>query len=216
LIIINFLAKCQKIAYVSDMPKNVTQAVLAEASQLHEGALISAKGLLHLGKRAAVDQALTRLVHRKELMRTGHGLYVRPIKTKFGVRAPAPEKVVQEIARTHAEIIAKHGAAEANALGLTTQVPIKSVFWTTGKSRKLKLGSESVELKNAPLWLLQQSRAGEAIRALYWIGKPRVAAALTMLKSKLPQQTVEEIVALRPALPAWLSKSISEELVPRG
>jgi hypothetical protein len=195
---------------------NVTQAVAAQASQLPEGALLSAKGLLHLGKRPAIDQALTRLAQRKELLRAGRGLYVRPVKTKFGIRAPAPEKVVKEIAKTHAELIAKHGAAEANALGLTTQVPIKSVFWTTGKSRTLKLGSESVELKKAPHWLLQQSRAGEAIRALYWIGKPRAASALAMLKRRLPKETIEEIVALRPALPAWLSKSISEELVPRG
>jgi len=198
------------------MSTNVTQAVAAQASQLPEGALLSAKGLLHLGARPAVDQALTRLVQRKELMRAARGLYVRPVKTKFGIRAPAPEKVVREIAKTYAELIAKHGAAEANALGLTTQVPIKSVFWTTGKSRKLKLGSESVELKKAPPWLLQQSRAGEAIRALYWIGKPRAASALATLKLKLPKETIEEIVALRPALPAWLSKSISEELVLRG
>ena len=195
---------------------SVTHAVMAEANQLHEGAVISAKGLLHLGARSAVDQALARLAKKNELMRAGHGLYVRPIKTKFGVRAPTPEAVVQEIAKSHAELVSKHGAAEANALGLTTQVPIKSVFLTTGKSRKLKLGSESVELQNAPSWLVQPTRAGEAIRALYWIGQPRVGKALATLKHNLPSEAIDQMVALRPVLPEWLSKSISEELVPRG
>src|SRR4051812_14236133 len=195
---------------------NVTQAVAAQASQLPEGALLSAKGLLHLGKRPAIDQALTRLAQRKELLRAGRGLYVRPVKTKFGIRAPAPETVVKEIAKSHAELVAKHGAAEANALGLTTQVPIKSVFLTTGKSRKLKLGSESVELQNAPSWLVQPTRGGEAIRALFWIGQSRAGKALATLKPSLPTEAINQMVALRSVLPEWLSKSISEELVPRG
>jgi hypothetical protein len=194
----------------------VTKAVAAAAKMLPEGALISAKELLHLGSRAAVDQALKRLAERKELMRASRGLYVRPVQTRFGMRAPSPEKVVQEIARTRAETIARHGAAEANALGLTTQVPMKPVYLTTGPNRTLKLGSQSVELKHARPWLLKQSKAGEALRALYWIGAPRAAEALQKLKSRLPAETVQELVASRPALPGWLSKSISETLVLRG
>jgi hypothetical protein len=58
--------------------------------------------------------------------------------------------------------------------------------------------------------------AGEAVRALAWIGEHRASEALTTLKHKLPQSTVNELVALRPALPAWLSKSIRQTLEPHG
>jgi hypothetical protein len=149
-------------------------------------------------------------------MRAARGLYVRPVQTRFGMRAPSPEKVVREIARTRAETVARHGAAEANALGLTTQVPIRPVYLTTGPNRMLRLGSQSVELKHAQPWLLKQTQAGEALRALYWIGAPHVTEALQKLKPRLPPETVRELVASRPALPAWLSKSISETLVLRG
>jgi hypothetical protein len=214
------LAVCQKLTYISDsedVMQTVAEKILSEAKTLPEGALISAKEFLHLGNRAAVDQALKRLKERKELMPLFRGVYVRPVKTRFGTRAPAAEKVIERFAATRAETVVAHGAAAANSLGLTTQVPTKLVYLTSGKSRRLKLGAQIVEMKRAPQWmLLPAQRAGEAVRALDWIGERRAAEALTVLKQKLPQETVDELIALRPALPAWMSKSISQTLVARG
>jgi hypothetical protein len=198
--------------------KSVAERILDEAKALPEGALISAREFLHLGSRAAVDQALKRLKDRKELMPLYWGVYVRPITTRFGTRAPAAEKVVERIAATGAETIVPHGAAEANSLGLTAQVPTKLVYLTSGKSRTFKLGAQVVELRRAPQWMLLPSHraAGEAVRALDWVGERRAAEALTTLKSKLPKSTIEELIALRPALPGWMSKSISQTLVSHG
>jgi hypothetical protein len=191
--------------------------VLLLTGSLPEGALISAKEFLHLGSRAVVDQALKRLKERKELMQLFRGVYVRPVKTRFGTRAPAAEKVIERFAATRAETVVAHGAAAANSLGLTTQVPTKLVHLTSGKSRRLKLGAQVVELKRAPQWLLLPAqRAGEAVPALDWMGERRAAEALTVLKQKLPQATVDELIALQPTLPAWMSKSISQTLVARG
>lgn len=196
----------------------VAEKILSHAKTLPEGALISAKEFLHLGSRAAVDQALKRLQERKELMRLGRGVYVRPVKTRFGTRAPAAEKVVERIAATRAETIAPHGAAAANALGLTTQVPTKLVYLTSGPNRRLKLGAQVIEMKHAPQWMLlpAQPSAGEAVRALAWLGKSRATEALTALKHKLPSSALEELIELRPALPSWMSKSISQALVSHG
>lgn len=195
--------------------QTVAEKILNEAARLPEGALISAMELLHLGSRAAVDQALKRLKTQKELMSIGRGIYVRPVKTRFGPRAPAAEKVIERFAATRAETIVPHGAAAANSLGLTTQVPTKLVYLTSGRSRKLKLGAQVVEMQHAPRWMLLPSHraAGEAVRALEWIGEHRAAEALTVLKRRLPRPALEELVALRPALPDWMSKSIRETLV---
>lgn len=197
--------------------QTVAENIMSQTKTLPEGALISAKEFLHLGTRDAVDQALKRLKERKELLPLYRGVYVRPVKTRFGTRAPAAEKVVERIATTRAETVVAHGAAAANSLGLTTQVPTKLVYLTSGKSRKLKLGAQVVEMKHAPQWMLLPSqRAGEAVRALVWIGEHGAAEALTTLKRKLAQSTVEELIAVRPALPGWLSKSIGQTLVSHG
>ena len=44
--------------------QRLSEQILAHAEGLPEGAPVSAKGLLHLGNRAAVDQALSRLAER--------------------------------------------------------------------------------------------------------------------------------------------------------
>jgi hypothetical protein len=196
----------------------VAEKILTRVRLLPEGALISPKGFLHLASRDAVDQAFRRLKERNELMSVARGLYVRPVETRFGTRAPAPEKVVQGLAASLAETVVPHGAAAANALGLTTQVPTKLVYLTSGPTRRLKLGAQVVEMKHAPDWMLLplQPAAGEAVRALDWIGQRRAPEALATLKQKLPASTVEELIALRPALPTWLSQSISQTLMSHG
>jgi hypothetical protein len=200
------------------MQQTVAEKIMNEAKTLPEGASISAKEFMHLGSRAAVDQALKRLKESKELMSLSRGVYVRPVQTRFGTRAPAAEKVIERFAATRAETIVPHGAAAANSLGLTTQVPTKLVYLTSGKSRSLTLGAQVVEMKHAPQWMLLplHPAAGEAVRALAWIGEHRAAEALTTLKNKLPQSTVDELIALRPALPGWMSKSISRTFVAHG
>jgi len=196
----------------------VAERILEYARTLPEGALIGAKDALHLGSRAAVDQALKRLYERNELMRLAQGFYVLPVKTRFGVRAPEAEKVVQALASTRAETIVPHGAAAANALGLTTQVPTKLIYLTSGPDRELKLGKQTVEVRHAPEWMLlpMKPAAGQAIRALEWLGKRQVTEALQTLKQKLSADTLQDLVAVRPALPSWMSQSISRSLLSHG
>jgi hypothetical protein len=186
--------------------------IMRHAASLPEGEPLVAKALLHLGNRAAVDQALSRLVRRGRLMRVGRGIYVRPIESRFGSRPPAPGKLVSAIAEKTGEIVASSGAAAANALGLTTQVPARSVYWTSGRSRKLRLGREIVELRHAPRWqlVLAEKPAGEAVRALAWLGASQGPNAVRTLRRKLPKSAFREIAAVSPQLPSWIAQPVSQ------
>lgn len=193
----------------------LAQQILTHASKLPEGVPLTAKGLLHLGNRAAIDQALSRLARTGTVIRLGCGLYALPVETRFGKRPPAPEKVVAESARLRGETIATHGAAAANRLGLTTQVPMRIRYLTSGRSRKVAVGAQLIELEHAPRWQLTNANmeSGEAIRALAWNGQPQARETLARLKSRLTQQAREELVASRASLPTWLAEAISHELV---
>jgi hypothetical protein len=196
---------------------NLAQQVLARAASMPEGASLSAKALLHLGSRAAVDQALSRLARSGELLRAGRGVYVLPVMGKFGTRAPEVAKVVQEWASQRGETVVVSGATAANALGLTTQVPVRQVFLTSGRSRKLRLGSQTIELQHAPPWqlLFPGQAAGEVIRSLAWVGPSASEAALDRLKLKLPASDLQAVVGARARLPTWLASQVSA-LVPRA
>jgi hypothetical protein len=198
--------------------QTLPKQILEHVAGLPEGAVLSAKELLHLGNRAALDQALSRLARRGQLQRAGRGVYVRPIETRFGIRAPSTEKVVEAIASLRGETVVSHGAAAANALGLTTQVPARVVYLTSGRSRHLKLGAQVVELKHAPGWQLIKAGepAGEAVRALAWLGPAHAPEALKTLKRKLSESEFRALGATRHVLPGWLAEQVSAELAANG
>jgi predicted transcriptional regulator of viral defense system len=91
----------------------------------------AAKALLHLGKRAAVDQALSRFAERGKLLRARRGVYLRPVESRFEFGAPSVEKVIEETKARSGEIIVSSGGAAANNLDLTTQVPVRQVYLTS-------------------------------------------------------------------------------------
>jgi uncharacterized protein DUF6088 len=187
------------------------ESIKAFAANLPEGATISAKELLHLGERAAVDQALSRLVRRGELIRVRRGLFALPVKTRFGERAPSVEAVVENIAKRTGETVSSSGASAANMLGLSKQNPTRQVYWTSGPSRHLKLGSQSVELRHVPNWQLRapQSRAGQALRAMAYYGETEAKEVLLQLRSRLTKEERYELFALRAGTPTWLAKELS-------
>jgi len=95
---------------------------------------------------------------------------------------------MQSLAAQSVEAVTPHGANAANALGLTQQVPIREVYLTSGRSRKLRLGRYEVTVKHAPGWMLAlgHSQAGAAIGALAWIGPPHARVSLATLPRTLP------------------------------
>jgi hypothetical protein len=196
------------------MKTQLAEQILAHAGIQPEGAPLTAKSFLQLGSRAAVDQSLSRLFRAGKLLRTGRGMYVLPVTNRFGVRSPAPERVVAEAARLRGETIAPHGATAANRLGLTTQIPMRTTYLTSGRSRQFKLGAQPIELTHVPPWqLLNVGReSGEVLRAIAWSGRAHARELLARLKPKLAAETRAELIASRSSLPGWLAESISLEL----
>jgi hypothetical protein len=189
------------------------ETILLHARSLPEGGVLSPKEFLHLGSRVAVDQAFSRLSKAGKLLRVARGTYVAPISSRFGSRAPAPGKVVKAVAEQSGETIAPHGASAANALGLTQQVPIREVYLTSGRTRKLKLGRSELLVKHAPRWMLALGNgpAGAAIRALAWMGPTHAGSSLAALHRTLPATEWQTLTSARAILPSWMAQAIGQE-----
>lgn len=169
---------------------------------------VCAKHLLHLGSRAAVDQALSRLAQQKKLMRVARGFYALPIKSRFGDLPPTPAETIAAIARQKGERISPSAVAAANALGLTTQVPLRTVYLTSGRSRRIRVAGETVELRHAAP-LAEDARHEQVLRAIEWLGVKRPQQVRAMLNSLSLQERRElaERVAL---MPDWMAEVVSE------
>lgn len=78
--------------------ERMAESIMKVAMTLPEGVPLAAKGLLHLGSRAAVDQTLSRLAARGELIRAERGIYMRQVQTRFGPRSPSTEQAIGALA----------------------------------------------------------------------------------------------------------------------
>ena len=190
---------------------SLPQLIEEQASDLAEGAVLHPKALLHMGSRAAIDQALSRLARGGRLLRVFQGVYVSPVETRFGARPPAIDKVVSSLSALWGETIVPCGGAAANALGLTPQVPVRSVYLTSGPNRRLTFGEVTVELRHAPRWQLVAPHrpAGNAVRALAWLGPEEVEANLEIVERGLSSEDMEELAKARPVMPAWIAEPVS-------
>ncbi|MCI0776078.1 MAG: type IV toxin-antitoxin system AbiEi family antitoxin domain-containing protein [Chloroflexi bacterium] len=186
--------------------------VLRHAKKLPEGGIVSPKEFLHLGTRANVDQVLSRLARKGLLLRIGRGMYTVPLKSRFGIRPPSSRSVIEAISLRTGETIVPSGAVAANALGLSTQIPMRELFLTSGPSRSIKLGRRQVELKHAPHWQVREGVAGAALRALLSMGDEYSEETLNQLWPKLSEAEKKQLKFSRGSGPAWLATAISRQI----
>jgi len=93
------------------------------------------------------SKLLSLMASCKVLERLAKGIYYKPIVTSYGTVYPTTEKIVKAIAEhEHADILPT-GEAAINALGMSTQVPMKAVYLTTGSPRVIAIGTKRIQLK---------------------------------------------------------------------
>lgn len=139
------------------------------------------------------------------LTRVAHGIYVKPLMSRFGEVPVSIEIVAQEIAkRDHVQIIPT-GATAANILGLSTQIPMTVSYLTSGSTRTVKIGKQAVKFKHAapknfaykgttiPLFVHAFKDLGKEN-----IGSNEISALIKYLRNAKDAQTFQSDILLAP------------------
>ncbi len=175
------------------------------------GRVFTPSDFLDVAGRAAVDQALSRLVKAGKLRRLARGLYDFPkVHPKLGPLSPAPDDVAQALARETGSQVQIPGARAANALGLSTQVPAKSIYLTDGPSRRVALGKRIVDLRHAsPKHLIAPgSPAGTVVQALRHVGPMRAADIVRIAAHRLSASDKKTLATAALQAPAWMRPTL--------
>ena len=187
---------------------SIMERIRSEAGRLPEGKPVTTKAFMSFGSRASVDQALSRLVKAGVLSRLTRGVFVRPRRSAFvGTVPPEPIQIAAAIAAESDYKVQVHGAEAARRLGLSTQVPAKPIFYTSGPSRSFRLGAMEVSLKHvSPRKLALAGRpAGIAFTALWYLGKERVTSeTIEHIRSRLAPEEFKALCAEVSAMPGWM------------
>lgn len=167
------------------------------------------KDFLDLGKRGAVDQALSRLARAGQLRRVGHGMYDMPRVSNI-LKRPAPvdlDAAIAALARRDGVRIMPDGLAAVNQLGLTNAVPAKVSFVTDGHSRTLKIDGRTVRFRHAGPSVTRWAGkpAAPVVQAVRWLGRDAVTDAQVVLTLRrcLPDRVKLNLWQNRQDLPGW-------------
>ncbi|MDD5657615.1 MAG: DUF6088 family protein [Elusimicrobia bacterium] len=187
---------------------STTTRILRRVRKAPPDKVFFAGEFLDLDTRAAVDQALFRLVREGSLRRLGRGLYHRPRRHPvLGEITPSVEAVAKALARRDRVRLQPFGGYAANLLRLSEQVPMRVVFLTDGKPRKVRFGRQVLELRRAsPRMMAAAGRmTGLVIAGLRFIGRAnvspeRVAHLRKLLSPRDRRRLIEDI----PLAPAWM------------
>ena len=193
---------------------SLSEQIMEYAEAKPEATPIQAGDLLHLGARAAVAKALSRLARSERLLRVCRGVYMRPIQTRFGLRAPSLEQAITALSSLWDETIVSNGGDAANWLGLTTQNAVHTVYLTSGPDRLLRFGAHQVKLLHAPHWQLTAAcgTAGTVIRAISWLGPDQVERSLDAVLPRLSRKDMDELAAAQAVLPKWMAEPLSRRI----
>jgi hypothetical protein len=158
---------------------------------------------------ANVRQVLSRLVKAGEIMRATRGIYVRPKEVPYlGKVLPGSDEIVKVISKQTGEIITPHGAEAVRMLQLSTQVPMRPVFYTSGTSRKIKVGKQIISLKH--ISPRKQVKPGTivctVISALWYFGKNNTnESVINAIKQRLNEKQFAEVLKHTNQMPAWMA-----------
>lgn len=191
---------------------SVAGKLLKEIVQRGRGYVFTPAEVLYLGSRAAVDQALSRLVKAGQIKRLARGVYAYPERNSLvGEVPPSPTVVAEALARAQGAQAQVSEAAAANALGVTTQVPSRVVYLTNGTPRRRRVGNTIIEFKRASPRRLAGAGtpAGTVVQALRHLGPAGANEEVVQrLREKLPRRHRQQLRRLLPLTPAWMRPTI--------
>lgn len=176
------------------------------------GWVFTPKHFIDFGSRGSVDVAISRLVQSGLIRRLGRGLYDYPRQhDTLGVLSPDTVTIADAIATRSGDKLAPSGAAAANSLGLSTQVPARASYATSGRTRVAKAAGRSVTLRHsrAPVLDHASDTANAVLQALAQLGKAQVDAdVIRRLATRIDDRALKQLLQARPSMPGWMGDVI--------
>lgn len=199
---------------------SVAEAISHRVKRMKRGKPFVRAVFVEVGSRAAVDKALSRLVRSGCLERVARGVYMRPKLSKYTSKLvkPSPLAIMNVLSKANGETIQMHGAEALRRLGLSTQMQVLPVYYTSGRTREIKAGNAVVRLEHVARDRLQHagSMVGLALTALHYLGKEGACPhALSKITNSLSPDELATLFACR--MPKWMRAALSSNAeLPEG
>jgi hypothetical protein len=175
---------------------------------------------VEIGSADAVRATFSRLAKDGTLKRLAQGIYLYPKEDSLlGALQPSLEDIALAIARRDKVRIMPTGVTALKKLGLSTQVPMKMVYLTDGKPKKIRIGKSLLTFKPAaPKKLAMKGKISSlVIQALEEMGQKvlkdeKTINRITELLQREDKKIIKQDAKLASAWIARLVYSITEKM----
>ena len=191
---------------------NLTKSIIARITKNKRGWVFSPKDFFDISTRATIDQVLSRLTKSGFIRKISRGIYDFPKSNPaIGIISPNIDDLARIIASKTGDRIFHSGAMATNLLGLSTQVPAKIVYTTTGKSCVKKIGNRSIIFQHTriPIFDNLPFLCNLALQSMVYLGKDALDNDMIhQYSQKLSNDDKLNISKMASYLPAWMSDAI--------
>lgn len=207
------------------MGKHVQSAdkqILSRITGRGRGCVFTPADFVDLASRNTVDKVLSRNAKAGTIRQLARGLYDYPRShPRLGLIPPSTDDIAKALKGRDAFRLQASGAHVANMLGLSDQVPVRSVFLTDGRGRKVQLGKRQIILKQTtPRQMATAGRiSGTVIQALRWIGRRHVDdRMIASLRRRLSDGDKQQLLKDLRYAPAWIAeimRKVAAQILPQ-
>lgn len=196
--------------------ESVEKQIEKHIKQKPLGSLFFPDDFSRFGSSDAVRKALERLKDKRVIFRIAQGIYTLPKKSKLiGEVMPSAEEVAEAIIKRDRVRTVPTGSYALNALGLSTQIPMRIVLLTDGSPREINIGKRTIKFKKTtPKNLLAKGKISRlVIQALKEIGNGQVSDSEEVKIIKLlKEEDQKDLIYDIGLAPVWIKKIMRKAL----
>ncbi|MGI6579122.1 MAG: DUF6088 family protein [Saccharofermentanales bacterium] len=180
---------------------------------MDKGKVFISNDFLDIASNETVRRTLNQLVKENKIKRIINGFYYRPRYSELigEYEEPSMYELAIAIARKYNWDIAPYNSTALNLLGLSTQVPSKWTFISSGRYIEYEIGNNKIEFKKVkPSEIANMSlKTATVIQAIKALGKDEITEDdIRKIKQNLSKEDKENLLREATSTTAWIYEVI--------
>ncbi len=166
------------------------------------------------GSEVNIRKVLSRLEKEAVIERIAFGIYLKPKKDKvLGIIYPNLDEIARKIAKRDKARIVPTGAYALFLLGLTTQIPLNTIYLTDGSQRVVNIGKRSIKFKRTvpKTFAIKDDLLQLIVQSFKEIGQKNLTEDfLLKLQQSVVKISKKTIATELQYAPMWIQKEIKK------